>query len=261
MNVKEYIASGILELYVLGQLTPEETAKVQEMQSKHTEVRREIHEISLTLEKYGQLSSIKAPENIAEKLFSELPPKTKVNDASGYNDVSNPVKTAAGINLLTVLFAVLMLLGFTMYFLQKSDFDTKIKEYESSLKACDSISRQQQDQYVLLNQINNPNNRIIDMRPTPGFVGVSVYLHYNAVNRKNFLQLVNLPDIGPDHAFQLWSLKDGSDPQPLDIFRDKNKIIEVAFVDRTATYAITIEPKGGSKTPTLDKLIGTMQVI
>ena len=73
--------------------------------------------------------------------------------------------------------------------------------------------------------------------------------------------MVNLPDIASDQAFQLWSLKDGADPMPLDVFADKNKIIEVAFVDNTATYAITIEPKSGSKSPTLEKLIGTIGVI
>ena len=30
---------------------------------------------------------------------------------------------------------------------------------------------------------------------------------------------------------------------------------------QTATYAITIEPKGGSQSPSLDKLIGTMGVL
>ena len=48
---------------------------------------------------------------------------------------------------------------------------------------------------------------------------------------------------------------------PLNVFADKNTIIPVDFIDQTATYAITIEPKGGSQSPSLDKLIGTMGVI
>ncbi|MBK8625039.1 MAG: anti-sigma factor [Saprospiraceae bacterium] len=67
--------------------------------------------------------------------------------------------------------------------------------------------------------------------------------------------------IKSNQAFQLWSLKDGVDPMPLNVFADKNTIIPVDFIDQTATYAITIEPKGGSKSPSLDKLIGTMGVI
>lgn len=51
MNVVEdYINSGILEIYVLGMTSAEETAQVNEMAVKHIEVRQEIEEISKALE-------------------------------------------------------------------------------------------------------------------------------------------------------------------------------------------------------------------
>ena len=48
-TVQEYIESGILELYVLGMLTPEEIAEVQSMSLIHAEVRNEIEAISEAL--------------------------------------------------------------------------------------------------------------------------------------------------------------------------------------------------------------------
>jgi len=259
LDLKTYIESGILELYVLGKLSPEEEKEVQDMQSKHVEIQREIHEISVGLEKYAQLNAIKAPAHIADRIFENLPSKS----ATSYGNSADIAQPKGGLNwnLLTTLFALLSVLGFSMYFILKTEYNSAIQKYESDKKACDSISQQQQQLFAIIHQINDPNNKIIDMTPTAGYAGISVYLHYNVVNKKNFLQLVNLPDITSDQAFQLWSLKDGADPMPLDVFVDKNKIIEVAFVDNTATYAITIEPKGGSKLPTLEKLIGTMGVI
>ena len=259
MDLKTYIESGILELYVLGKLSPEEEKEVQDMQSKHVEIQREIHEISVGLEKYAQLNAIKAPSHIADRIFENLPSKSTTSYGNSA-DIAQP-KGGLNWNLLTTLFALLSVLGFSMYFILKTEHNNALQKYESDKKACDSISQQQQQLFAIINHINDPNNKIIDMTPTSGYAGISVYLHYNAVNKKNFLQLVNLPDITSDQAFQLWSLKDGADPMPLDVFVDKNKIIEVAFVDNTATYAITIEPKGGSKSPTLEKLIGTMGVI
>jgi len=261
LDLKTYIESGILELYVLGQLSPEEEKDVQNMQSKHIEIQREIHEISISLEKYGQLNAIKAPAHVAAKIFENLPPKSFRPSPAGSNSDVAPPKSGLAWNMLTTLFALVSVLGFTLYFMQKTENNNTLKKYESDMKACDSITIQQQQLYAIINQINDADNKIIDMTPTAGYVGISVYLHYNVVKKKNFLQLINLPDITSDQTFQLWSLKDGADPMPLDIFADKNKIIEVAFVDNTATYAITIEPKGGSKSPTLEKLIGTMGVI
>ena len=258
MDLKTYIESGILELYVLGQLSPEEVKEVEDMQVKHVEIQREIHEISISLEKYGQVNAIKAPSHIADRIFDNLPSKT-VSSSVKTEDV--PPNGGLTWNILTTLFALLSILGFSMYFILKTEHNRAILKHESDKKVCDSIVQQQQQQFTIINQINDPNNKIIDMTPTAGYAGISIYLHYNKVNKKNFLQLVNLPQITSDQAFQLWSLKDGANPMPLDVFADKNKIIEVAFVDNTATYAITIEPKGGSKTPTLEKLIGTIGII
>lgn len=49
-TLKDYINSGILELYVLGMASDEEIAQVNEMASKHEAVRFEIEEITKALE-------------------------------------------------------------------------------------------------------------------------------------------------------------------------------------------------------------------
>ena len=38
------------------------------------------------------------------------------------------------------------------------------------------------------------------------------------------------------------------------------RLIEVDYVDGTEVYAITIEPEGGSESPTFENLIGTVSV-
>ncbi len=52
-NVKEYINSGILEMYVLGNTNLEETNDVNEMAHLHEEIRFEIEEITNTLILYS----------------------------------------------------------------------------------------------------------------------------------------------------------------------------------------------------------------
>ena len=76
-----------------------------------------------------------------------------------------------------------------MYFMLKSEHNNAIQKYESEKKACDSITLQQQQLYAIINQINDANNKIIDMTPTAGYAGLAVYLHHNTVSKKNFLQL------------------------------------------------------------------------
>ena len=56
-NIEEYINSGILEMYVLGMTSLEETANVNEMVHLHEEIRVEIEEITQTLQSYSANTS------------------------------------------------------------------------------------------------------------------------------------------------------------------------------------------------------------
>lgn len=58
MNIKEYIESGILEIYVLGLATKEEAEEVEKMSMSHSEIKQEIAEISVALEKYAQQNNV-----------------------------------------------------------------------------------------------------------------------------------------------------------------------------------------------------------
>ena len=57
-DVSSYIESGILEMYVMGNTTPEETAEVEQMATIHNDVRKEIDAISVALENYAKANAI-----------------------------------------------------------------------------------------------------------------------------------------------------------------------------------------------------------
>ena len=59
MNVREYIESGILEMYVLGQLSDEQAMEVTLNAEKHEEIRNEIDNITEALMKHGEAQSVK----------------------------------------------------------------------------------------------------------------------------------------------------------------------------------------------------------
>ena len=50
MNIEEYIASGVLELYAMGGLSAEEAQEVEAMAQQHPQVQQEIANIYETLE-------------------------------------------------------------------------------------------------------------------------------------------------------------------------------------------------------------------
>lgn len=57
-SVKKYISSGILESYVLGITSAEESAEVEEMSAAHSEIYLEIQLIRASLERYAELHAV-----------------------------------------------------------------------------------------------------------------------------------------------------------------------------------------------------------
>ncbi len=71
-EVKSFIESGILEMYVMGQATAAETADVENMAALHNEVRREIDDISITMERYARAHAVKPSPMVQPFLMATI---------------------------------------------------------------------------------------------------------------------------------------------------------------------------------------------
>lgn len=72
MDVNEYIESGILELYVLGQLSEEENSQVKAMSEKHEEIRKEIENIENALSGYASATGINVDPTAKPMLLASI---------------------------------------------------------------------------------------------------------------------------------------------------------------------------------------------
>lgn len=70
--MQEYISSGIIESYVLNQVTEEERAELEAMASKHPEIKAEIRAIEEVLVNYAMAHSKTPPKNLKEQIFSKI---------------------------------------------------------------------------------------------------------------------------------------------------------------------------------------------
>lgn len=72
MNPHTYIESGILELYALDQLDPDEREEAERMISVFPEIKAEYEAIQLSLEKYAASCAIEPPARIKDKLKASI---------------------------------------------------------------------------------------------------------------------------------------------------------------------------------------------
>ena len=80
MDIKKYISSGILELYVLGRVTEEQQREVENYADKYQEIREEIDAIERGLEGYALLNQVTPSRDVLNKIKSQITEKKKETD-------------------------------------------------------------------------------------------------------------------------------------------------------------------------------------
>lgn len=71
-SLTSFIESGILELYVMGMASDEEIDEVERMAAAYKEVRKEIREISKTLEAYAQANAVTPNPHVKPLLLATI---------------------------------------------------------------------------------------------------------------------------------------------------------------------------------------------
>lgn len=72
MNIREYIASGIVESYVMGLANEEEKAEFERLCVTYREIQAAREAFENSLEKYARQGSLLPPAHLRNKVFTNL---------------------------------------------------------------------------------------------------------------------------------------------------------------------------------------------
>lgn len=254
MNIQEYIASGILEAYALGELSDMECADVERNLHQYPELRAELTLIEDAQETLLQKLAIAPPASVKAKVLQSIQPQSRVIAL----DTAFQWKFAAAASIVLA-----MVLGFLTY-------DYRDKWIHSQVALNELITRNQQIalDYSNVNLrldkmendlkvVNDPSFTKVVMKGTPNAPQSLASVYWNAETKEVYLSIQNMRELAKENQYQLWAIIDGK-PVDAGVF-DANisGLIRMKDIAKGAvTFAVTIEPHGGKASPTLE----TMQV-
>jgi anti-sigma-K factor RskA len=254
MDSRELIESGDLELYVFGLLTESENKSIADFASKNKEIRNEIKAIEMSM---LALSSSFAPDlsvenysKIKQKLdlnrTISLKPKTQYKGYFGW--------AAAAVFLLSAGYL------FTMLQTRDSEINDLVNTNGSLNKTIinkENTLTQIKTSYAV---VKDENNKVIKLEGQAVSPTSSAKIYWNNKTNKVFVDASALPVPPEGKEYQIWSLQLSPVLTPtsiglLDNTKNKmNYLIEVSTTENAQAFGITLEPKGGSKTPTMEQL-------
>jgi anti-sigma-K factor RskA len=259
MDIKEYIASGILELYVAGSLSDEENKEVHGMLMKYPELIKEVQKIENTV---TTLTSSVSPESSSSD-FKDL--LIRIIDNNEKESKVIPIQKSKTNWITYSGWAASILVGSALLFsaLNNSTLSEELKvasqQNEKIEERLEQTATSLETNKTLLAAIRDKN--VINIPLAGQKISPDSYakVYWNKSSETMFVDVQGLPDPPEGKVYQLWSLTlnplTPTSLGTLDNFTaDASKIFSVKNTNESEAFGITLEPAGGSETPTLEQL-------
>ncbi|MFN8301997.1 MAG: anti-sigma factor [Saprospiraceae bacterium] len=249
MDLKSFLASGLIEAYVLGQCSADERATVERMAAQYPEVRAEIVAVETALEQYAQAQAVAPPAwmkgRIQELVERESP---RAGRRNGLRRYWMPALAAASLGLLAAV---------TWLMIRNQDLTqqtTLLQQQAADCAAREESARALQQQVAFL---RNPDTRQITLKDS-----VNTALAYlNTGTCEVAIDLTTLPAPRGATYFQFWAIVDGQPKSMGMINRDSGADWQrFPCVQGAVAYAVSEEnnPQGNA-TPTTVRLVGAVE--
>ncbi|MGA9637095.1 anti-sigma factor [Flavobacterium sp.] len=256
MENKEYIASGILELYVYGLLSEAENEEITNRAKNDPEILTEIVAIEKSIialsSSFSPFNSVGNFERIKEKL--ELNPSPKVIELEPTRNISQYLGWAA---------AILLLMGIGFMYNQLNVSSTQVVNVETEKtkieKELNTLMLENKAIESTLAVIRDANNTVVALGGQAVAPESFAKVYWNKETQKVYIDASGLPEPPKGMVYQVWSLKlNPLTPTSiglLDNFVANNqRIFSVDPTGDAEAFGITLEPDGGSLSPTMEQL-------
>jgi anti-sigma-K factor RskA len=271
-EIKAYIETGILELYVLEQLTAQEKKEVQAMAANHPEVRKEISAIEIALEKYALLNASNPSHDLTPRIFTEIgldenskptEPVAKIIplDTKSYDSKIRTLRFAlVACSALLVVSIIALLSAHQKLGSAESQIATLSSQNSKFAATVGFMQESNKDLQKFADIAGNKSWVTVNLAGTPKLPTAQLRVFWNKTSKDVLLdkKKMALPANDQQHQYQLWALVNGK-PVDLGVFdsdKDSLRIIQnMKNIPAAQAFAVTIEKRGGSVNPTMEQLV------
>ena len=263
--------SGILELYVLGQLNAQEQVEVEAMIAKNPVLKQEVEAIELAMEQYALQHALPPAPALQDKIFQKIneikthaPAKeATVVQLQPQTNTSNTVKLRWALVACVFLWIASLVALFNAYHQldnAKAQIASLNVDKEKFAATVGYMKQTNTDLQKISNMLNNPDWKIVKLAGTAMDPSANMVVYWQPSGSEVMVDYskMSLPANDQEHQYQLWALVDGKpvDLGVFDVSADATQILlDMKPIGTAQTFAVTLEKRGGVESPTMDQMI------
>lgn len=276
MNAQEYIASGLLEAYVLGTLSEAEADEVAQALQRYPDVAKEVEAIEETFLELGKSGAVAPPAHLQEQIWSEIAKNQSTNTRRLNGTATNtepesrvidfaPERTSGRFTLArAAVWAALIGSALLNLYLWNGKNTAEQSVVALNKKLDTAVAGQRLLALALskyeheVNMMANPDMHPVVMRTMQKNHPMVAVVYYNAEGTEAYVSLQKMPEAPKGMQYQLWAIADG---KPVDLGTIRNDMVEHQGIEKLnksvptgQAFAISLEKEGGSPVPSMDKI-------
>ncbi|WP_299210085.1 anti-sigma factor [uncultured Dokdonia sp.] len=256
IDIQAYIDSGVLELYVYGTLSEAESLEVSRLVALHPELKAEVEQIEAALQQLASAAAPYTPSN-----FESIQAKIQSKEGDGVIPLSR--KRIPAATYLGWAAAVLLLVAVGYQFTEKQKLEEKITtiEREQILQEGKILIAEEdlQKTKALLDVLRDKDVIAVPLGAQAIAPEAYASIYWDKETGKAYVDVRGLPTPPKGKVYQLWSLTlDPLTPTSMAVLNqydtDGTQLFEIENPNASEAFGITLEPEGGSASPTLEQL-------
>lgn len=247
-KIRIFLDTDLLEKYLLGTTTPEESMQVERYIAMYPEVRKTYDELQENLETYAKMYALNAPEGLKAKILNRI--KAQNTGRRKFQ------RYAVAASIAAFLFA-----GSSYFFWNQNQnlqdenviVNNKIRTLEEDMKEQLEDVR---NQFIVL---NNPQTKKYAVNGNKKAKELKAVAYINPVKKLSYINVRNLPNLPDNQCYQMWAEVNG-EMVNLGVIKsvdDKDHLRPLPYAENSVSY-ITIEPQGGNDTPTVKNIVANI---
>lgn len=246
MDIREYIASGVIELYVMGLCSAEEKKELEALRRQYPELEKAIKDFEKELEEKMQKEIVLPDADTDEKILAGFSKKQSplkiIKPETGQRKINwwKPAAAAAILLLLVCSYFIYSLSNKTRSLEEKL---ASTSENEAGLPASD---------YAIM---MNPQITPVAMYGVGTHAICRCTMFWDKKTGKLYIMIHHLPKSSSSRSYQLWAMVN-NEPVSVGIIQDeiRGRFIEMNNVPAGAgSFIVTLENEGGNNTPTIEE--------
>nr|WP_236587868.1 anti-sigma factor [Marivirga aurantiaca] len=213
----------------------------------------------------GQAGSVAPPGSLKKDLFYDLGIDLKQNPENNNftEEVRNDGNTQSFYPYLTAAASIIAILGIVLTFYYRGQWVESEQRLSALYAQNETLAQQynivknQSDQYAsnmeILRQPGIENVPLEGLELSPD---AQAMVHWNKNTNEVYLNAKKMPANEVAQQYQLWAIVEGKpvDMGVFDVGGDMTSLLKMKSVDKASAFAVTLEPRGGSENPTMEKM-------